>query len=119
MRTGYFARYRGSKGVSIALYPIKGYTGRRYPPLYPSPEILAQFKRDGDTRQYMDRYYDEILSKLDPKKVWEDLGEDAVLLCYEKAGDFCHRRLVAEWLSYELGVDIPEYINEKELEVCF
>lgn len=35
-------------------------------------------------------------------------GPDVVLLCYEKPGQFCHRRLVAEWFEQELGLVVPE-----------
>jgi uncharacterized protein (DUF488 family) len=58
--------------------------------------------------------YQEILDRLDPRKVYQELGEDAILLCFEKAGEFCHRRLVAEWLERELGVEVPEWEEKKE-----
>jgi uncharacterized protein (DUF488 family) len=48
------------------------------------------------------------LDKLDPQKVFDDLGEDAILLCWEAPCQFCHRRLVAEWLEKHLGVNVPE-----------
>jgi hypothetical protein len=108
MRTSYFAKYRGEHGVSIARYPFKGYSGRQYPPLFPSNEILMQYKRDADRIMYTDRYYDEILVRLDPQKVYDDLGDEAVLLCFEKPGDFCHRRLVASWIEDKLGLEVPE-----------
>lgn len=116
--TSYFARYRGDKGVSIALYPIRGYSGRRYPPLYPSKDILSQWKtshEDEMIRQkiYIERYYNEVLSALDPRKVVNDLG-DAVLLCYEKPNTFCHRRLVASWLEASIGIIVPELTFNKE-----
>jgi hypothetical protein len=37
------------------------------------------------------------------------LGENAVLLCWEKPWDACHRCLVAEWLEAALGLEIPEH----------
>ena len=52
--------------------------------------------------------YQKILDKLDPQKVFDDLGEDAILLCWEAPGKFYHRRLVAEWLEKHLGVTVPE-----------
>jgi len=52
--------------------------------------------------------YQKILDGLDPQEVFEDLGEDATLLCWEVPGKFCHRRLVAKWLEEHLGVDVPE-----------
>jgi hypothetical protein len=52
--------------------------------------------------------YQKILDKLDPQEVFEYLGENAILLCWEPPGKFCHRRLVAEWFERELGVEVPE-----------
>jgi len=52
--------------------------------------------------------YQKILDKLDPRKVFEDLGPDAILLCWEPPGKFCHRGLVAAWLEEKLGVQVPE-----------
>ena len=51
------------------------------------------------------------LAALDPARVYRELGEDAVLLCFcdISNGDcWCHRRIVAEWLESALGVMIPE-----------
>jgi uncharacterized protein (DUF488 family) len=48
------------------------------------------------------------LDKLDPGEVAYELGSEAVLLCWEAPGRFCHRRLVATWLEEALGVDVPE-----------
>ena len=42
------------------------------------------------------------------KEIASLFGEDASLLCYEKPGDFCHRRIVAEWLEKGTGVVVPE-----------
>ena len=58
-------------------------------------------------------YSKEELDKLDPKQVYEELGENAVLLCWEKSSDFCHRHLVSEWLSEKLGIEVKEYIKEE------
>lgn len=88
--------------VAICLYPPKWYTGRTYSALAPTKEMLkmneATYRKE----------YQKILDKLDPSKVYKDLGEDAILLCWEKPGEFCHRRLAAEWLENHLGVTVPE-----------
>ena len=39
------------------------------------------------------------LDSLDAKQVAEELGPDAILLCWESFNVLCHRRLVAEWLE--------------------
>ena len=83
-------------------------------------------------------FYENQLSKLNARMVWEELkgiaienairqfGLNAarasmvepVLLCWEKPGAtsaaFCHRRLVAQWLQTELGVIVSEgYVGKK------
>jgi uncharacterized protein (DUF488 family) len=52
--------------------------------------------------------YQKILDSLDPRQVYEDLGENSILICWEAPDKFCHRRLVAEWLEKHLGVTVPE-----------
>jgi hypothetical protein len=65
-------------------------------------------------------YRQAILDQLDPLSVYEDLGPEAVLLCREPPGVFCHRCLVAAWLEEHLGVEGPElplnyHPNQKDL----
>lgn len=36
-------------------------------------------------------------------------GNDVALICYEKPGEFCHRRIVAEWLKEIAGITVEEY----------
>jgi uncharacterized protein (DUF488 family) len=62
-------------------------------------------KMDEDTYR---EEYQKILDNLDPRKVYEDLGKNSILICWEAPGKFCHRRLVAEWLEKHLGVTVPE-----------
>ena len=56
----------------------------------------------------------KVLSKLNPQQVFDELGDNAVLLCYEKYANiengttFCHRRMVAKWLEQNLGIKVDE-----------
>ena len=109
METSYFAKYRGGDGVNIARFPIKGWAGRCYPKLYPSASLLFDYKANGDKEEYVNRYYYDVLGKLNAEQVFSELGENAVLLCYEKSGAFCHRRIVAQWLEDRLDIDVPEF----------
>jgi hypothetical protein len=93
----------GQRLVSVALFAPWAYQGRRYLALAPRREML---KMDEATYRVE---YQKILDNLDPRKVFEDLGGDAILLCWEAHGQFCHRRLVAEWLEAHLGVTVPEF----------
>lgn len=113
MNTGYFGKVKSYpknlKFVSIARFN-RFWSGDKYLALAPTPDML----KIEDENEYKKLYYERVLNKLDPLKVYNDLGENAVLLCYEKWTDikekktFCHRRMVAEWLEEnisELKVD--------------
>lgn len=111
METSYFScpKLDSSKTVAISQGIPKWYKGKTYKALAPSWALIKLKDMDEYTR----RYKAEVLAKLDPRKVYKDLGEDAILLCWEKTG-FCHRYLVAEWLEESLGVKIPEYNPREE-----
>jgi uncharacterized protein (DUF488 family) len=114
MQTSNFSRSGSDpKAVAISRTRPRGWTGRAYEPLAPSWRLLQAAKcGEIDEGEYTRRYYAEILSKLDPREVYADLGEDAVLLCWENSGAFCHRRLVADWLEEELGILVAELDEE-------
>jgi uncharacterized protein YeaO (DUF488 family) len=97
------------RAVAISRSQPRGWTGRVYEPLAPSWRLVQAAKSGAvDEDEYIRRYQEEVLSKLDPGRVFAELGEDAILLCWENSGAFCHRRLVAEWLEENLGVSVPE-----------
>lgn len=74
--------------------------------------------------KYRERYFREILGKLDAQEVYDTLCKltaphEPVLLCWEKnpttnPKDWCHRRMVAEWFKEKIGVDVPEYAPAKK-----
>jgi hypothetical protein len=112
MMTASFFTYKGPGRVSIARYAPK-YTPAGYE-TYPDLEPGPWFKRVTQEK-YVELYHREVLAKLDPRKTFDELqklglGAEPVLLCWEKPGDFCHRRLVAEWFGEKLGVNVPEYV---------
>jgi hypothetical protein len=60
--------------------------------------------------EFIRAYRAEVLDKLDPRQVLNDLGGDnCIMLCWEPPGQFCHRQVVAAWLKKELGLDVPEF----------
>ncbi len=67
------------------------------------------------------KLYDEILARQDANNVLEQIrslggGQDVALCCYEKPGDFCHRHILAKWLTENTGVEITEFgvVEKKE-----
>lgn len=119
--TSYFANSRafGKEGVmaiSIARYSPKWFNGPRYTEVSPTGYMLS----GACTHEEYLRRYDEILRRLDPKKVIADVeniakGRDVALCCYEKPGDFCHRHLLSEWLRKN-GYDVKEWQPEEKKE---
>jgi uncharacterized protein (DUF488 family) len=75
---------------------------------------LVKHYRSGSItpEQYTEEYYRVVLSKLDPQEVLNEIislyGNDATLLCFEEAGEFCHRRIVADWIEKGTGIKVPE-----------
>ena len=104
--TSYFGNLKaipsGLEPISIARGAPRNYKGRRFYDLAPTWAMLKL------PRSEYDRQYDAILDRLNAHEVVEQLGESAVLLCWEKPGFWCHRRRVAEWLELELEITVPE-----------
>jgi hypothetical protein len=82
---------------------------RVYKPLCPEWDLINQYKQQKIGQdEYTLLYYKQTLDCLDPQKVYNDLGENAILLCWEKPGLFCHRHIVANWLKKTLDVESSE-----------
>jgi hypothetical protein len=93
--------------VSIARGAPRGWKGRNELRLSPTWAMLKLPKPEYDAR------FAEVLAQLDPAEIALALGDNAVLLCWEKPGEWCHRRMVAEWLEQALGIEIPEFGFER------
>lgn len=113
--TSYYAQVRnfppGLVGISISLRTMRYFKGPRYDALAPTPFILGlKDKPDEYTEHFMHR-----LRRLDPQRVLRDLnsiasGKPWAVLCYERPGEFCHRHLVASWLSESIpNLSITEF----------
>jgi hypothetical protein len=114
MKTSCFAVFQGPGRISIARFAPRA-----------TPAGFRVFKSlaPGDwfnkvtESEYRRRYFGEILSQLDPNDVVAQLeelaaGAEPVLLCWEKPpltkDNWCHRRMVAEWLRTSLRLEVPE-----------
>lgn len=89
--------------VSIARWPPKSYKGPAYPYLFPPAEIITSHKKQfiGD-QEYERRYREQVLDKLDPSTVIQQL-QGKILLCWCLTGQFCHRVIVARWIRENGG----------------
>lgn len=115
--TGYFAKVKQYENAGLTTVSISGkapsfYKGPEYKGLAPRWQMFNDWKKGkidnfGYTKLF--NQYLETLDKESVKRALESFGEDVVLLCYEKPGDFCHRHLVADWLETNFGWRVDEY----------
>lgn len=91
-----------------------GYDGKCYLSLAPSSSFwrvwrnnIGKISEEENNRYYVQEYWKEVLSKLDPLEVYKEL-DNSTLLCYEPNNEFCHRHIVAAWFKLFLGVEIKE-----------
>jgi len=95
------------QAVAISRSLPRGWQGRVYRPLAPS---WALVKAGLPPAELIRAYRAEVLDKIKPQKVLDDLGgDDFIMLCWEPPGQFCHRQVVATWLKKELGLEVPEF----------
>jgi hypothetical protein len=110
--------------ISISLFTPKWVqVDGHFSCLNPTEQLLREAKSGSiPAEEVMGKYCREILGKLSPIKVYEEVIEmlykssknDLALLCYEKPGEVCHRRFVAQWLEAGNSVSVPEYVVEDE-----
>ena len=120
METASFFTYTGPGRISIARFAPRSTPAgfKVYRKLAP-----GEWFNSVSVEEYLERFAAEILAPLDPQTVWDELhrlaGEsEPVLLCWERppvaatelpGHDFCHRRIVAQWLEERLGFVVEEY----------
>lgn len=120
--TGYFAKAKSYHDMGYALVSIARTRPWFLPKelllwhllaLAPTGEIIGT---KNNPKKYEEKYNKEILANTSAEEVLLQLeryaslsGKDkVVLLCYESPEKFCHRHIVAKWLTEALGLPIRE-----------
>lgn len=127
--TSYFAKINKLPDniipISICGKAPDWYTGLQYKKLSPKYGFFIKWKQNHDNEFYIEHFYDEVLNHLIADEIVYDLYQkigidlnnsnsnekQIALICYEKPSDFCHRHLVADWLT-EYGYETKEYIYD-------
>lgn len=125
--TSYYARAKAFPDlvhirISTSVPKWYPFETKAIPELYPGFDLVNGLKTGEITEAEYDRRYKEKLAQLDKMALLNKIeafagGKDAVLLCYEKDGDFCHRHLVAEWLGNIKEMPKTGPVYEKDTEV--
>lgn len=123
--TSYFAKLKylpeDIVPISICGKAPDWYKGLQYKKLAPKYDFFMKWKETHDDDYYIHQYYGQVLNKLNVLDVVNDLidlakttgslvGKNICLICYEKPEAFCHRHLVADWLTNN-GFACEEYNN--------
>ncbi len=124
--TSYFANLKNLEKddivpIGICCYPPKWFKGPNLRAIAPSTDILEKCK--SSHAEYEKRYRTEVLSLFkDANILLERIsfisgGKDAVLCCYEKPSDFCHRHILAKWLEEQTGIKVEEFEKTEETKI--
>jgi len=124
MKTIYTSNYarhgNNPNAIAISLTVPEWYEGTRLEYLAPKSDMVGKIRKGSENynqRKYTREYLDLLKGRnVQPQKLVDSLPDGTILLCYESPGDFCHRRLLADWIERHTGVVVPEWKNEKEKE---
>lgn len=116
--TSSYNYWQSDKYITYSISGNRGkdanYQGKCYPKLAPKLSFwttwhnnIGKISEEENNRYYVQEYWNQVLSKLDPEKVYREL-DNSVLLCYESNIEFCHRHIVAAWFEILLGTNVPE-----------
>ena len=121
--TSYFGNYRKLAAANVKMICVA--LGK--PRFYNAPQIIEVAPRrymldDKWTyEEYTNMYLNDVLAKVNPQELIQTIqrlseGKDVALCCYEKPGDFCHRHILAKWLTEKTGIEITEFgvVERKE-----
>lgn len=114
--TSYFAkaatlRQAGIVPIGIALWPPRFFRGVSMSQVAPRRYMLNDQLTD---EEYTSMYRNDVLRLVDARAFVRQLeeaghGMDVALCCFEKPGDFCHRHILAQWLTEQIGIEVKEY----------
>ena len=98
------------------MYPPKWFTGVSLKQVAPTKELFTATWLSDEA--YEKRFRNEVLAQVDALEFYNLLermgrGKDVALCCFEKDVKDCHRKLVGEWLTRELGIEVKEF-GQKE-----
>lgn len=118
--TSYFGNARklneaGIRIISVALWKPRFMNVPLLAGVTPTRYMLSD---ECSHDEYLKRY-DEILRNQDANQVVERImylsdGQDVALCCYEKPGVFCHRHILAKWITDNTGIEVEEFEETKK-----
>lgn len=114
MYTGYYAKTKkyeeaGLKPVAVSGKVPPFFKGDRIKEFAPRFETFSRWKNKEITNEEYETEYRDYLNTLNKDSICKYLGNNIILICYEKSGDFCHRHTLARWLMDNFCVEVIEW----------
>ena len=100
------------KKLAPRLFTYKAYA-EKYDELLKQKDLeeYKKFRKQIED-EYIKSYYETRLKNIEIIELLEllknNFGEEIILLCHEPINEFCHRRIVADYIELMTGVYIPE-----------
>ena len=118
IQTSNFAKcWDNPKAVAISIGVPKGWVGKRYWKLAPAHAMMRMSIPDF-TAAYRKKLADLRAADI-IAEIQKYFGDDVILLCFEQVNVKCHRRLVAEWLEENTGIEVTELGLRREDVLCY
>jgi len=122
--TSYFGNASKLGKAGVRMISVARYQPRFLPNIpkllnvAPTPFMLS----DRCSEELYLKMYDNILFHLKAEDVMREIemlakGSDVALCCYEKPTDFCHRHILAKWLTEQTRVEVKEFEEKKMIEL--
>lgn len=102
--------------VAISASPPDWYHGKKFQLLAPTWEMINDYKSGRiNSKDYASKYI-TLLEQRDITAfdIVEIFPDGTRFLCYEAPGDFCHRRVLADWIKERTGMEVTEFISEEQ-----
>lgn len=123
--SNYARKGADENSIAISCSVPEWYNGRTWPVLAPTWEMVDGIKKGRiDQVQYTKMYLNLIQERGITPEYFSGHGlhkptfeEGTIFLCYEPPLEFCHRRVLAEWVMSHTDIIFEEWKNEKELKV--
>lgn len=102
--TSQLSAFAKKDDLKFFLKEILGASYVHMPELAPTQDILDAYKKKkGEWTEYEQRFRQLMESRRVDETIQQSALHESCLLCSEHEPDFCHRRLVAEFLSERWG----------------
>ena len=122
--TGYYSKIKDYQAVGLTLLSISrtkpGFVKSSIdiPHLFPDEKLFWGYKNGNiEEMEYTSKYLDQ-LDRLGIKNILQMInifGDNVVLLCWESPEKFCHRHILADYITRNSDCVVKEFNNEESL----